>query len=300
MINRGFITIATGDIHYYRIAANLLKSYRYWTKNPFPFAIICDEENEYTNLFDKVILKKDVTKSFMDKFLLLKLCPFEETIFLDADILAYDDLNNYWDFFKNATDFSAIGNNYELHEDGAWYSIEDIGPYGKELLYKVQVHMGVCFIRKSQALEKLYNDCIDILNNYDSLYFHTCPNSKDETTLAIAMPMNNMRATFEIPESMGFLPCLKSVSARIVDGDLSYQTLWGTSVDKTGWVLHYGTIQTKQPLYRFEAECLDKMVKNRQNSLLFKIRYRFGTRRVSLKLSWIFTSNWNRLKKHFQ
>lgn len=99
-ITRGFITIATGDIYYYKLAANLLKSYRYTTKKVMPFAIICEEENQYTDLFDVVVITKDASKSFMDKLLLLKLCPFDENVFLDSDILAYHDLNNYWDFLR--------------------------------------------------------------------------------------------------------------------------------------------------------------------------------------------------------
>ena len=55
-MTRGMITIATVDVHYYRIAANLLLSYRIFSDNPLPFAIIAEEENEYTALFDKVII----------------------------------------------------------------------------------------------------------------------------------------------------------------------------------------------------------------------------------------------------
>ncbi|MCH5304735.1 MAG: hypothetical protein J1E41_07720, partial [Ruminococcus sp.] len=284
--NRGFITVATGNIYYYELAANLLKSYKYTTKKQMPFAIICDEENEYTELFDVVIVTKEVFRSYLDKLLLLKLCPFDENIFIDSDILAYNDLNNYWEFFQDATDFSSIGENFELHDDGAWYNVEDIGEFGNKITYKVRVHMGVCFIRKSPHLDKLYNDCIDILNNYDKLYFHTCPNNKDEATLGVAMPMNNMKATLETPESMGFLRCLTSVSANIIKKRLSYTTQWGTSVKDNGWVLHFGSKYTHQPLYKFEVECLNKLLLNKQNSLVFIIRYKLGTRKLSLKLSW--------------
>ena len=298
-MEKGFITIATGDIHYYKIATNLLKSYRYFTNNPLPFAIICDQENEYTDLFDVVILLKDVTKSYMDKFLLLKLCPFTETVFLDADILAYDDLNNYWDFFKNATDFSAIGENFDLYEGGPRYNVDEIDEYGKKISYRVRTHTGVCFIRKSESLDKLYEDCIEIESNFEKLKFHITSPCADETVLDVAMPLNDMKVTHEIPESMGFLPCLTSVSAKILEGSLSYTTLWGTSVTNNGWVLHFGSIQTKQPLYRFESECLNKMVQNKQKTLLFKIRYQLGTRKISLSFSWRIASLYQRLTNHF-
>ena len=40
----GFFTVATGDEHYYKIAANLLRSYRRFTPEPLPFAILADRE----------------------------------------------------------------------------------------------------------------------------------------------------------------------------------------------------------------------------------------------------------------
>lgn len=51
-MTRGFITIATGKELYYQLAQNLLKSYRLYSRNPMPFAILCDRENTYTEQFD--------------------------------------------------------------------------------------------------------------------------------------------------------------------------------------------------------------------------------------------------------
>ena len=72
-MTRGFITIATGKKQYYEIAVNLLRSYRYFAKEKYPFAIIAEEENECTALFDDVILTNEAMHSFMDKLLLMKL-----------------------------------------------------------------------------------------------------------------------------------------------------------------------------------------------------------------------------------
>lgn len=41
-MTRGFITLATGKELYYQLARNLLMSYRLYTQNPMPFAIMCD------------------------------------------------------------------------------------------------------------------------------------------------------------------------------------------------------------------------------------------------------------------
>lgn len=78
-----------------------------FSKNPVPVGIIAEEEKEYTAMFDDVIITTKAQRSFNDKFLLLQLCPYDETIFVDADGLAYGDLNEYWSFFENATDFQS-------------------------------------------------------------------------------------------------------------------------------------------------------------------------------------------------
>ena len=282
---RGFITIATGDKYYYKLAANLLMSYKLKTDNPYPFAIIAEEENDCTALFDDVIIVKEVTRSFMDKFLLLKYCPYNETIFFDADILAYDDLNEYWNIFRNATDFSSIGKNCSTSEDGAWYDIDGIGRFGDNLKYKVKVHSGVCFIRNSEKLKKLYDDCMDIISNYDKLKIKRFRSSKDEATLGIAMPMNNMYATREQPEYLAVLPCLSYIRVSVLQNVLVYKNNWGTSVNHGGILVHFGTEQTHEPLYRFEVECFKHLANNSSDSLLFKIRYKLGTRWISLRIS---------------
>ena len=96
MTERGFVTIATGKTHYYKIAKNLLDSYRLNTGGKYPFAIICDRENEYTAAFDKVVLLKSPSHSYLDKLRLFDCLPWEETIFIDADCLVYGDIDRWW------------------------------------------------------------------------------------------------------------------------------------------------------------------------------------------------------------
>ncbi|MCR5736903.1 MAG: hypothetical protein K6G64_04550 [Eubacterium sp.] len=109
-MKRGFITIAAGKEEYYSLAQNLLRSYRYFCTEQLPFAILCDRENEYTEQFDDIILFKDgATNSYLDKLSLGEYLPYEETIFIDADCLAFDDLNALFGYFEKADDFSCFG-----------------------------------------------------------------------------------------------------------------------------------------------------------------------------------------------
>ena len=89
-MTKGFITIATGDERYYRMARTLLRSYRQTCAEPVRFAVIADRENEYTAEFDDVVILEKPTNSWMDKLQLLQCCPYDENIFIDADCLVIE------------------------------------------------------------------------------------------------------------------------------------------------------------------------------------------------------------------
>lgn len=122
-MTRGFITLATGNEKYYKLARNMLLSYRLFCPDPMPFAIMCDRENEYTAMFDQVILLENPSNSYWDKFELLVRAPFDETIFVDSDCLAYADWNVYWDYFADADDFTGCGTNYPPNRKKDFFSL---------------------------------------------------------------------------------------------------------------------------------------------------------------------------------
>ena len=145
--------------------------------------------------------------------------------------------------------------------------------------------MGVCFVRQSESLKKLYADCERIIDQYDSLTIKMYSSSKDEVTLGIAMPMNHMRVVDEKPEYVAALPSITGLKADILNGVLEYTSFWGTRVENGGLLIHFGTENTREPLYRFEVECLRHMADKTTDTLGFRIRYRLGTRWISLKTS---------------
>ena len=213
-------------------------------------------------------------QSFNDKFLLLKLCPYDETIFFDADCLAFGDLNEYWEFFKGATDFSIIGINCDLNDNnGAWYNLDGIGKYGGLIEYKCRVHAGVIFVRKAPSLDKMYKDCMELFSNFNSLYFHTCPSSVDECIFGVAMPMNHMRATRKKPSLIAYLPGLTKIKANIYRQKIEHASDW-YDYTKKGLLLHWGTHQTKQPLYLFNIDCLNYLLENKR-SFLGTLMYKY-------------------------
>ena len=286
---KGFVTIATGKEHYYKLAANLLLSYRYFTKNPLPFAIIAEEENQYTALFDDVIINKETTRSWLDKFDLLKLCPYDETIFLDADCLAYGDLNKFWDVFDGATDFSASGLNFEANDrENAWYNVEDLGEYGEGLTYKCRVHAALIYMKKGEKLDAVYKDCIELYHNYNKMYFHSCAGNIDECVFSVAMPRNGMKATAGGRiDLLAYLPVMSQLYANIWEEKISCKTKWGTSTE-TGLLCHFATQYTYKSLYRFNVEQLNVLRRYQGNkkkvSLWKRLLYQYKWRYFFLRI----------------
>lgn len=107
-MTQGFITIATGDEQYYKLAVNLLHSYRHFSNAPLPFAILADRQNDFTAEFDDVRLFSRAHCGYLDKLDMFDYLPYDVNIFIDADCLAYGDLNSLFDVFRNADDFPAL------------------------------------------------------------------------------------------------------------------------------------------------------------------------------------------------
>lgn len=274
-MEKGFITIATGDELYYRLAYNLLKSYKFYTSSPMPFAIICDKENEYTKYFDYVIKIDESKKNFMDKFEIFDKSPFEKTIFIDADSLAYNDLNVLWNYFETATDFSCIGEEFSVipqEKEDCWYEIQDVGKYGENVDYRCRCHAGLMYFRKSERLTKMRDDCFDLINNYETYKFKIRSDSIDECVLAVAMAYNNMRVT-NIPENFfEFFPGITYLKLKLKKNYSEYKTCWNNLTRKNISLIHFGTKSTKSPYYVFTIKFIN--YENKQKKSLFgKILY---------------------------
>ena len=275
---KGFVTIATGDEKYFILAANLLKSYRYFTKERYPFAIITDKENEYTELFDKVVLLKNAEKNYMDKIKLLDSCPFEENIFIDADCLAYKDLNEYWNYFKKADDFSCFGKVLPLDSENGIFRKEDVAEYSDKIKFVTHLHGVIYFIRRSKKCKQLLETCLDIIDNYSKYYFKGFEDPSDESVFALAMAVHNLRPIERQAKLYIFLPVANYFKANIQSGYLSYSTTWDERVEN-GMLVHWANVNTKRMSYKVETYKLQKIINNEELNA-FEIN--------SLKLIWKF------------
>lgn len=194
-MGKGFITIATGNDEYYRMARNLLQSYWHFCPNPLPFAILCDRENGLTDDFDEVLLfKEDATSSYLDKLALADYAPFEETIFIDADCLAFGDLNELFRFFENADDVSCFGRVLPLDDKTGWFEYEHLGELQPKVSYIVGLHGGVYYIRNTEKAKQVFNKARELIADYTKYRFKGKFNTPgDEPLVALAMALTNCR-----------------------------------------------------------------------------------------------------------
>lgn len=218
MTDRGFFTIATGNEKYYRFANNLLKSYRLHNEK-YPFAILCDRENEYTKDFDQVVLLADVKNNYQDKFRMLIDTPYHEGIFIEPDCLIYRDISCFFDMLAKESDLSSFGWN-----DSSLTTFFDsteriIEKYGKKIEITPLFCPGYFFVRKGMVCEKIYQDAKDIAkwivdNNIieDNPRLITRGNLIDDPLFFIAMRLND--CTCSTKPSRGkciYLPRVKKI-----------------------------------------------------------------------------------------
>ena len=160
-ITRGFVTVATGNDFYYKCARTLLRSYRL-TNSKYPFAIICDRENEYTKEFDDVVILDNPQNNYLDKLRVLIDSPYDETFFIETDCIVYNNIECFFDLLAKEYDFSAFGwNDGDL---STWFKDTQlvVERFGEKASSIHIFNPGYLFIRKTKVTAKIYNDAIDI------------------------------------------------------------------------------------------------------------------------------------------
>lgn len=187
-MSKGFVTIATGQERYFDIARNLLRSYRMFSSEKCPFAIICDRKNRYTEEFDEVIVLEKAYCNYLDKLQLYDHLPYDETIFIDADSLAYGDLDEWWNIFEKADDFSLFGYAWtELDSGKGWFVPKGLKEYRDKVTFIPDFNGGIYYMRRSERCEEVFRLANYFALNYNNYQFNGFENPADEPCLALAM-----------------------------------------------------------------------------------------------------------------
>ncbi|MBO4230566.1 MAG: hypothetical protein J5886_02695 [Bacteroidales bacterium] len=266
---RGFVTLATGSILYYEVARNLLRSYRWFSRNPLPFAIICEEENEFTSDFDDVIRIDNPTHSILDKLRLPELVPYDETIFIDADCLAYRDLNGLWNLFAHSGDFAVLGEKYPLDSGEGWINREGAGVFRDRVKFSLAFNGGIYYLRK-KALGEFSETCKYILDHFDSFEFsYPFKTPGDEIIYALACAVHGYEPALCYVYVYCFYPYSYGVEMDIRKGKLLYRTANNQLYPSRRFLTHWSMAETKGQLYRREVARLESLLDSARHSNRF-------------------------------
>ncbi len=277
-MTRGFITLATGNIKYYKMALNMLKSFR--LHNPgAKFAIVCDKENDITSQFDDVILLDKANGDYRDKFSLLIKAPYDENIFIEPDCLIYHNLDFFWDLLSKESDFSCFG--WNKGGIKCWFRTEETQQRLLELVPEIEnpdgaplFNPGYFFIRKGDKCQKMYEDCIRIASLISadpmlSVYppIHVRNNLRDDQIFNIAMLINGFKCN-EVPEvgKCIFLPSKYKINKIDMEKGILNVTDKRGNVFTDCSLLHYSTRRANEEgLYLWQKLITDCLYKNKRS-----------------------------------
>ena len=275
-MTKGFVTIATGAERYFNIARNLLWSYRQFASEKYPFAIICDRKNEYTAEFDDVILLKKAHCNYLDKLQLYDYLPYDETIFIDADSLAYGDLDEWWDIFKDVDDFSLFGYAWtDLKSGRGWFVPDRTGGFKDKITFVPDFNGGIYYMRRSEKCRKVFELANYFAEHFGEYTFNGFDSAADEPCLALEMAVEQCMPLDIKEKGLVFAPARKDIELDISKPMAFYH---GKN-EKDGYnvsLVHWSNYRTKLALYKFEVQKLNKMQKQ-NSSILNKLLYQYKT-----------------------
>jgi hypothetical protein len=259
-MKKGIITIAMGKE--YADYAKLLALCLHHHANDYPLAVLTDvEASYYDDLFD-VVIPVPATEPFRTDPFFLKLrlfdySPYDQTLFLDADTVVFDNLEVVWNHiaYCNQSFFS-----YGYTARGG---VQYEAP--AELLLKIfktsfiNCHNGgLYYFDKSVRAARIFDIARKAISRFDSLFPHTNGRTghvSDELLLAYGMSKFNyqtLRAEI-IGNKWAYAPLLPVTEGFSYDFEqnsckvkYSFSSSWYEPV-----VLHYSAnpIITKQKLY---------------------------------------------------
>ena len=265
-MTKGFITIATGNEIYYKIAVNLLHSYKYCSSSPLPFAIIADEHNEFTKEFDDVRIFNEAKCNYLDKLEMYDYLPYDINIFIDADCMVYRDINRLFDIFENADDFSCFGRVLSLDDKTGWFEYENLNAdLQNQIDYVVGLHGGIYYLRNTEKCKKVLDDAKTFSLNYANYKFKgKFETPGDEPLIALSMAVNNCKP---IPHDLSAIFCYWECENGI---KLNFKNNSAYVVPENVYtdIMHWGTRFTKTPIYLKQISALNLLRENKPSVLL--------------------------------
>ena len=293
-VTKGFFTIATGDEHYYRIAANLVQSYKQHSSSSVPFTLIADRENEYTKEFDQVILLSQPKNNYLDKLEVFDHLPYDINIFIDADCLVYGNIERLFTIFEECDDFCCFGRVLPLDDTTGWFEYKDIGELQKKVDYVVGLHGGIYYMRRTDLCRKVLEDAKEYSLQYEKYHFKgKFQNPGDEPVVALSMAVNHCHP---ITHDNTALLCYWEHENQF-DLDISAGRAFCKTLSQKTDIVHWGTRFTRQLLYQKEEAALNLMTQGASKSRINRSNRSYNNKMLCLRVRNFLARAKNKLRR---
>jgi hypothetical protein len=221
---RGVLTVAADHPKYAEQAVALARSIRLRDRN-IPLAVLTNlPEEHFLGLYDYVISWNfQVYPGLLSKLVVYDGSPFEETLFLDADILAIRSVNEAFNYFIGH-EFAVWGRNIP---EPYWFRgiIDRIREYFPAETYP-SFNSGMLYFRKSETARLVFAHAKNLVGHYYDLGLRKTPRGlmSDEPLLSIAMARTGLRAleNSDIPPiSWSLDSCAREMKVDVLAGTSS-------------------------------------------------------------------------------
>lgn len=261
-MTKGFVTLAVGKDHYYKLANNLLTSYKASAYGEtLPWTLVCDRENAYTSDFDSVILLDNPSFSYMDKLKVFEFCPYDECIFIDADCLVFQDLSPIWQHMKNVNGFSCFGVALPLDSQNGWFLQKDVGEWNDRISFIPQMHGGICLMKRGQKLNEILQLSTYIAEHYSDYKFKYFKKPADEPILALAMAIADSKPIPSKPEYFAFLPTVDKICINSYIHAQNHIYVESSGISQEVYIIHFQNHNTDKAPYKVVFKVLTKHLK---------------------------------------
>jgi len=195
-VTRGFLTIAYGNPRYLQMAKGMARSMRFHS-GVVKLAVVTDAEDaDLRELFDNVVpFNPAFGSGVAQKLHVDRYSPYDQTLFVDSDSLAFSDPELLWEMFRDSSGFGVKGWSYLTAED-SHYAIDDMG----KALEACAVgrlgafNSGLFYFDRTVQAQKVFSTAREIADRGGEIGLKEFKNSPcaDEPVFALALEMNSI------------------------------------------------------------------------------------------------------------
>ena len=95
----------------------------------------------------------------------------EENMFLDADMLVLENIDDLWDVFREADDVCVFGRELPLDSQDGWFTYEGSGAYKSMVRYMLAMNGGIYYFRNTPRGQKIIDDALKVIGDYNTIDF---------------------------------------------------------------------------------------------------------------------------------